>query len=96
MLSRPMINASTILKCNSLAHDSFVEQYARDDDFKDMYEALTHGNKNEKLDYHVHKNILYYLGKLYIPKDEKENVIEEAHTSHNSSHFRVRKIVAQL
>jgi hypothetical protein len=37
MLSRPIINASTILKHNSLAHESYVEQYARDDDFKDVY-----------------------------------------------------------
>ena len=36
MLSRPAINASTILKHNSLAFDCYVEQYARDQDFKDV------------------------------------------------------------
>jgi hypothetical protein len=43
MLSRPVISASMILKHDSLAHESYVEQYARDDDFKDVYGALTHG-----------------------------------------------------
>jgi hypothetical protein len=46
MLSRPIVNASTISRHNSLAHESFVEQYDRDDKFKDVYEALTHGNRN--------------------------------------------------
>jgi hypothetical protein len=47
ILSRPMVNASTILKHNSLSHESFVEKYARDDEFKYVYETLTHGNQNE-------------------------------------------------
>jgi hypothetical protein len=47
MLSRLIINASTILKHDSLAHESFVEKYARDNDFKDVYEALNHGNIHE-------------------------------------------------
>jgi hypothetical protein len=96
MLSRPIVNASTILKHDSLAHESFVEQYARDNDFKDVYEALTHGNLHEELDYHVHDNLLYHLGNLCIPRDERENVIREAHTSLISGHFGVGKTVAQL
>jgi hypothetical protein len=43
MLSRPPIIASIILKNNSLSHDSYVEQYAIDEDFKEVYEKLTHG-----------------------------------------------------
>jgi hypothetical protein len=85
MLSRPVINASTILKYNSLAHESYVEQYARDDDFKDVYMDLTHGN--QQLDYHMHENLLYHLGNICIPRDERENVIREAHTSLISGHF---------
>jgi hypothetical protein len=34
MLSRLVINASTILKHNPLAHESYAEQYAMDGDFK--------------------------------------------------------------
>jgi hypothetical protein len=94
MLSRPMINASTILRYNPLAHESYVEQYAKDDDFKDIYEALTHGNQQS--DYYMHENLLYHLGKLCIPRDERVNVIREAHTSLISGHFGVGKTIAQL
>jgi hypothetical protein len=96
MLSRPIVNASTILRHNSLSHGRFVEQYARDDDFKDMYESLTHSNQSKELDYHVHDNLLYHLGKLCILKDERANVIKEAHTSLIYGHFGLGKIVAQL
>ncbi len=41
MLSRPPIVASIILKNTSLTHDSYIEQYAYDEDFKDVYEKLT-------------------------------------------------------
>jgi hypothetical protein len=71
MLSRPIINASTILRHNYFADESFVEQFAKYDDFEYVYEALTHRNKNEELDYHVHDNLLYHLGKLCIPRDER-------------------------
>jgi hypothetical protein len=96
MLSSPVVNASTILKHNSLAHESFVEQYARDDDFKYVYEALTHGKENEELDYHVHGNLLYHLVKICIPRDERENIISEEHTYLISGHFGVGKTVPQL
>jgi hypothetical protein len=66
MLSRPMINASTVLGYNLLSHKSYVEQYTRDDDFKDVYMDLIHGN--QQLDYHVHDNLLYHLGNLCIPR----------------------------
>jgi hypothetical protein len=74
MLSRPSINASIVLQHNSLAHESYVEQYARDEDFKDVYETLTHGTQVEELDYHVHEKLLYHLGKLCIPRDERVHV----------------------
>ena len=47
MLSRPIINASTILRHTSLANESFVEQYARDDYFKDVYEYTINQNQND-------------------------------------------------
>jgi len=36
MLSRPIIIASTILRHNSVMHESYIEQYAQDIDFKDV------------------------------------------------------------
>ena len=44
-LSILVINASIILRYNPLAHESYVEQYAKDDDFRGVYDALTHGNQ---------------------------------------------------
>jgi hypothetical protein len=43
MLSRPPIVASIILRNASLSHDSYVEQYAIDEYFKEVYGKLTHG-----------------------------------------------------
>ena len=43
MLFRPPIAASIILKNTSLSHDSYVEQYSIDEDFKEVYQKLTHG-----------------------------------------------------
>jgi hypothetical protein len=94
MLSRTIINASTILRYNPLTHESYVEKYAKDDDFKDVYDALVHGNKQS--DYYMHDNLLYHLGKLCIPRDERVNVIREAYTSLISRHFGVGKTIAQL
>jgi hypothetical protein len=94
MLSIPKINASTILRYNHLAHESYVEQYARDDDFKELYDALTH--ENQYSNYYMHANLLYHLGKLCIPRDEREIVIRKSHTTLIYGHLRVGKIVAQL
>jgi hypothetical protein len=47
ILSRPPIVASIILKNTYLSHDSYVEQYAIDEDFKEVYENLTHGAQVE-------------------------------------------------
>jgi hypothetical protein len=44
MLSRPPIYASIVLKNASLAHVSYIEQYANDEYFKYVYERLTHGS----------------------------------------------------
>ena len=43
ILSRPPVVSSIILKNTSLSHDIYVEQYAIDEDFKELYEKLTHG-----------------------------------------------------
>jgi hypothetical protein len=73
MLSRPIISASVILKHSPIMHESYVEQYALDTDFKEVYETLCHSNHVEELDYHVHNSLLYHLGKLCIPQGERIN-----------------------
>jgi hypothetical protein len=96
MLSRPIISASVILKHSPIMHESYVEQYALDTDFKEVYETLCHSNHVEELDYHVHNNLLYHLGKLCIPQGERINIIREAHSSLIAGHFGVGKTVANL
>ena len=67
MLSRPIVNSSIILKHKSVLHESYIEQYAYDNEFRDVYARLSQGNQIKELDYHVHNNLLYHLGKLCIP-----------------------------
>jgi hypothetical protein len=47
MLSKPPIVSSIVLKNVSLSHDSYVEQYAIDEDFKEVYAKLTLGAQVE-------------------------------------------------
>jgi hypothetical protein len=94
MLSRPPIVASIILKNSYLSHDSYVEQYAIDEDFKEVYEKLTHGAHVEN--YCLRGKLLYHLGKLFIPTSERVHVIQEAHTSLVSGNFGVGKTMAHL
>jgi hypothetical protein len=68
MLSRPPIPSSIVLKNASLSHDSYVEQYDVDEDFKDVFAKITHGAQVEN--YCLQGNLLYHLGKLCIPKSE--------------------------
>jgi hypothetical protein len=96
MLSRPIISASVILKQSPIMHESYVEQYALDTDFKEVYETLCHSNHVEELDYDVHNNLLYHLGKLCIPQGERINIIREAHSSLIAGHFGVGKTIANL
>jgi hypothetical protein len=96
MLSRPIISASIILKHSPIMHESYVEKYALDTDFKEVYETLCHSNHVEELDYHVHDNLLYHLGKLCIPQGERINIIREAHSSLIAGHFGVGKTMANL
>lgn len=96
MLSRTIINASTILKHNSIIHESYIEQYAQDTDFRDVYATLSHGKQVEELDYFIKDKLLYDLGKLCIPQIERVNIIREAHTYLISGHFGVSKTIVQL
>ena len=73
MVSRPPIVASIILKNASLSHDSYVEKYAIDEDFKKVYEKLTHGTQVEN--YCLQGKLLYHIRKLCIPTSEQVHVI---------------------
>ena len=93
MLSRPIISASTLLKNDSIVHESYIEQYAHDVDFQDVYASLSEGNQVEEKNYHMHNNLLFHLGKLCIPQGERLSVMREDHSSLISGHFGVRKTV---
>jgi hypothetical protein len=94
MLSRPPIAASIILKNASLSHDSYVEKYFIDEDFKEVYEKITCGAQVEN--YCMQGKLLYHLGKLCIPTSERVHVIQEAHISLMFGHFGVGKTMAHL
>ena len=96
MSFRPIFSDATIPKHNFVLHESYVEQYALDSDFQDVYATLIQGNQVEELDYHIHDNLLYHLGKLCIPQGERVNTIREENTSLIVGHFGVAKTVAQL
>ena len=96
MLSRPIISAPILLKNDSIIYDIYIEQYAHDVDFQDVYASLSEGNQVEEKYHHMHKNLLFHLGKLFIPQEERLSVMREAHSSLISGHFGVRKIVVHL
>jgi hypothetical protein len=68
ILSRPPIIASIILKNAYLSHDSYIEQYPIDEDFKEVYMKLTLGAQVENCC--LQGKLLYHLGKLCIPTSE--------------------------
>ena len=72
MLSRPHVSTFIVLKNASLSHDN-VKHYAIDEDFKDVYERLTHGSQVEN--YHLQDKLLYHVGKLCIHTSERVHVI---------------------
>jgi hypothetical protein len=68
MISRPPIASSVILKNTSLSHYSYVEKYAIDEYFKEVYAKLTLGAQLEN--YCLQGKLLYHLGNLCIPRSE--------------------------
>ena len=96
MISRPIVSDSIILKHNPIMHESYVEQYALDTDFKDVYATLCQTKQVGELDYHVHDKILYHLRKLCIPQGERVDIITEAHSSLVTGHLGVGKKVENL
>ena len=96
MLSWLLTNASIVIQQSPLVHASYVEQYTKDEYFKEVYESLRHGYQNEELNYQINDKLLYHLGKICIPQSERVHVIIESYTSLISGHFGVGKTVAQL
>ena len=96
MLSRPIISATTLLKNDSIVHESYIEQYASDVDFRDEYANLSEGNDVEEINYNLHNNLLFHMGKLCITQGERLSIMREAHSSLIVGHFGVSKIVAHL
>ena len=47
MLSRPPKNSSIVIQQSPLVHASYVEQYTKDEDFKEVYGSQRHGYQNE-------------------------------------------------
>lgn len=91
MLSRSVVNVSILLNNHSVFPESYVEQYANDVDFQEVYSNLSQGHQVEELEYHSHDNLLYHLGKLCVPPGERVNVTREANTSLIAGHFGVSK-----
>ena len=60
ILSRPIISASTLLKNDSIVHESYIEQYAHDIDFQDVYASLSEGNQVEEKYYHMNRKKLFH------------------------------------
>ena len=96
MLSRPIVSATNLLEHNFVLHESYIEQYALDNDFQDVFASLSQCNHVEELDYHLHDNLLYHLRKRFIPQQERVNIRREAHTSLIVGHFGVSNMVAHL
>ena len=49
----------------------YIEKYAHDVDFQDVYASLSEGNQVEENDYDMHNNFLFHLGKMCIPQGER-------------------------
>ena len=45
IISRPIISVSTLIKNDSIVHESYIEQYAHYLDFQDVYASLSEGNQ---------------------------------------------------
>jgi hypothetical protein len=41
-------------------HESYVEEYGLDVDFKEVYATLCHSNQVEELDFHVHARYVFH------------------------------------
>ena len=94
MLSHPPISTFVILHNASLSFESYAEQYANDDDIKEIYAKLTHGSQVDN--YHLQGKLLYHLGKLCIPIGERVHIIREAHTSLVFGHFGVKNTLCHV
>jgi len=50
MLSRTIVSATTLFKHNYFLHESYIDNYALDDDYQYVYARLSQGKQVEELD----------------------------------------------
>ena len=62
--------------------------------FQNVYAALKCGKQVEN--YYVQDQLLYHLGRLCIPVEQRTHVIREAHSSLIAGHFGVSKTLSVL
>ena len=81
-------------------HEAYKEEYTKDEDFNGMYQPLQGQHEqvdvDNKDDYHIQDQLLYNMGRIYVPKEERVQLTREACTSMVARHFGVGKIVANL
>ena len=75
IILRLIISSSTLLKNYSIVHESYIEQYAHDVDFQDVYASLSEGNQVEEKYCHMNNNFLFHLCELCIPQGERISVM---------------------
>ena len=65
---RPIISASTLVKNDFSIHENYIEQYAYDIDFQDVYASLSEGNQEKA--YHMHKFFFSFGKAMYSTRRE--------------------------
>jgi len=71
MLSRPIFSVDNLLEHNYILHESYIDQYALDNDFQDVYASLSKGKQVEELDYHLHDNLFYHLASFVFCREKE-------------------------
>ena len=92
ILFRPSSFSYIVLK--NVDHVSYVEKYAIDEVFKDVFERLINGLQMKR--FWLQDKLFYHLGKPCIRTIEKMHVIGEAYTSLIFWYFEVERIVMYL
>jgi len=79
MLSHPPIFASIVLLNMSLYFQIYSKHYVDDGYFKVICAKMAHASQVDNYD--LEGNLLYHLGTICIPTNERIHVIREAYTS---------------
>lgn len=86
--------------------DGFIENYLQDVTFKDIYrslkgEKLTETIKKDRISrllplFYLHDNVLYYDGRLCVPRKNVHDILYLAHDNKTSGHFGYSKTLSRL